>query len=595
MNKTININLANALFHIDENAYHKLQRYLEAVKRSFENTPGEDEIIADIEARVSELFADKQEDSRQVITEKIVDEVITIMGQPEDYMVDEDIFDDAPQQAKRSKKKASKKLYRDVDNKFVAGVSSGLGHYMGIDSLWIRLAWVLLVLLGMGSPILLYFLLWILVPEAKTTSEKIAMTGEPVNISNIEKKVTEGLHDVTDKIKEGFEGVKEGFGTATDKVKNADYSGVKNSSKTFFDTIGDLILFLFKIFGKFIGILLIIIGASTIIGLFVGLISAGVADMFHLPGLDIVDLLNTTSTPVWLVSILAFFAVGIPFFFLFYLGLKILVTNLKSIGNIAKYSLLGLWIISVITLIVLGVKQAAEFAYTGTSSEKKELYINTADTLKISMKDSEYYENGNSYMHIGDVDVFIDDNGKKTLVFDDVRFNIKHSKDSTASIRVRKEARGNSYESASSRAKNSSYNYQLNDNHLVLNSFLTTDSKNKFRDQEVFSSVYIPTGTILKLDNSTRRHIGGNTSTDQDIYRREISEYLWKMGEDGELKCLNCENEDDFDDEDIDIDDVNGHIKIDEDGIDIDIKGEDGEEFKMKIDEDGVNIKTNNN
>ncbi|HAI43148.1 MAG TPA: hypothetical protein DCM40_36145, partial [Maribacter sp.] len=87
MNKTVNINLANMLFHIDEEAYNIMRRYLESVKRSFANTPGSDEIIADIEARIAELFHDKLENERQVITKKEVDEVIAIMGQPEDYMV----------------------------------------------------------------------------------------------------------------------------------------------------------------------------------------------------------------------------------------------------------------------------------------------------------------------------------------------------------------------------------------------------------------------------------------------------------------------------------------------------------------------------
>ncbi|MEX0275272.1 MAG: hypothetical protein AB3N16_12935, partial [Flavobacteriaceae bacterium] len=92
MNKTVNINLANMLFHMDENAYNKMQRYLEAIKRSFANTPGSDEILADIEARIAELFTEKMENERQVITLKEVDAIITIMGQPEDYQVDEDIF-----------------------------------------------------------------------------------------------------------------------------------------------------------------------------------------------------------------------------------------------------------------------------------------------------------------------------------------------------------------------------------------------------------------------------------------------------------------------------------------------------------------------
>ena len=166
MNKTVNINLAGVFFHIDENAYAKLQRYLSAIKRSFEGVTGEDEIIADIEARISELFSSKIQDARQVISLKELDEVIAVMGQPEDYMVDDDIFDDAPasNKSKRSSSSSSgngKKLYRDTENAYIGGVSSGLGHYFGIDSLWIRLGWVFLVLVGFGSPILIYILLWI--------------------------------------------------------------------------------------------------------------------------------------------------------------------------------------------------------------------------------------------------------------------------------------------------------------------------------------------------------------------------------------------------------------------------------------------------
>ncbi|MEL6304508.1 MAG: PspC domain-containing protein, partial [Bacteroidota bacterium] len=219
MNKTVNINLANSLFHIDDDAYNKLKRYLESVKRSFSGTAGSDEIIADIEARIAELFLEKMENERQVITHKEVDEVIQVMGQPEDYMVDEDIFEDQPT-AKKVNDKKVKKLYRDMDQKYIGGVCSGLEYYLGIDALWIRLIFILLAVFT-GFGLIAYILLWILVPEANTTSQKLDMTGEPINISNIERKVKEGFDDVAE------------------KVKNVDYekvgTKVKSGSKTFFD------------------------------------------------------------------------------------------------------------------------------------------------------------------------------------------------------------------------------------------------------------------------------------------------------------------------------------------------------------------------
>jgi hypothetical protein len=100
MNKTVNINLGGLIFHIDENAYLKLQNYLNAVRRSFAGASGEDEIIADIENRIAELFSQKLKHDKQVVSLKEIDEVIVVMGQPEDYMVDEDIFEEEPNQKK---------------------------------------------------------------------------------------------------------------------------------------------------------------------------------------------------------------------------------------------------------------------------------------------------------------------------------------------------------------------------------------------------------------------------------------------------------------------------------------------------------------
>ena len=101
MNKTVNINLAGIFFHIDEDAYLKLQRYLEAIKRSFTDSQGRSEIIADIESRIAELFSERVQHDKQVIRLKEVDEIIAIMGQPEDYLVDDEIFEDDPKTSYR--------------------------------------------------------------------------------------------------------------------------------------------------------------------------------------------------------------------------------------------------------------------------------------------------------------------------------------------------------------------------------------------------------------------------------------------------------------------------------------------------------------
>jgi hypothetical protein len=143
MNKTVSINISGQYFHIDENAYQKLRNYLSAIKKSLQDSQGEDEIMADIESRIAELFSEKIQNNQQVISIEDVDDMIAILGQPEDFKIDQDIFG---QEGTASASETQKRqLFRDIDNAYIGGVSSGLGHYFGTDPLWIRLIWILLV------------------------------------------------------------------------------------------------------------------------------------------------------------------------------------------------------------------------------------------------------------------------------------------------------------------------------------------------------------------------------------------------------------------------------------------------------------------
>src|SRR5210317_355152 len=120
MNKTININLGGIFFHIDELAYKKLRLYLDAIKRSLSDDPqGRDEILNDIELRIGELLSERIKDARQVVNENDIDEITKIMGKPEDYMVDEEMFEDNPNYRQKSN---GKRLFRDPDDRFLGGV-----------------------------------------------------------------------------------------------------------------------------------------------------------------------------------------------------------------------------------------------------------------------------------------------------------------------------------------------------------------------------------------------------------------------------------------------------------------------------------------
>ncbi len=610
MNKTVNINLAGIFFHIDEDAYSKLQRYLEAIKRSFTDSQGRSEIISDIEARIAELFTERVKHDKQVIGIKEVDEVITIMGQPEDYLVDDEIFEDEPSTKQRRPSSNHRKFFRDTDNSYVGGVSSGLGHYFGIDALWIRIAWLLLIF-GAGTGIILYIILWILIPEAVSTSDKITMTGKPVNISNIEKKIRDGFQNASENVgthldKAGNK-IKEGIGNASDSisegVKNVDFNKqgnrIKSSSKTFFDTIADVIMFFLKLFAKFIGVILIITGASTIIGLFAGFLTLGLVDSIHFPGVDWLDIVNSTGIPIWGMSIILFFFFGIMAFFVLYLGLKILINNLKSIGVFAKSALLGVWLICLVSLIVLATKHGMSYKEEGAFiTTQKYDTIKANDTLVITMKGNDYFSErfrrSYGYRH------GFSENGDRVTYSQDIRISIKSTRDSVAKVKVTKTARGSDYEVAKNRAEGISYDYTLTDNVLELNNYFLISNDEPFKDQEIVITVYLPNGVTIFPDKSVHHY---------HIYRGLLSKvqegYYYKLDNDS-LDCINCPEEDIEDEDDefkvrVDLNGDTSKLKINEDGLEAktdnleltiennSVKAE-GENVDVKIDDDGIEI-----
>lgn len=606
MNKTVNINLAGIFFHIDENAYLKLQRYLEAIRRSFTDSQGQSEIISDIEARIAELFSERVKHDKQVIGNKEVDEVISIMGQPEDYLVDDEIFEDEPKESYKRKSTPSKKLFRDTDNSYIGGVSSGLGHYLGIDAVWIRLIWILLTLASGGTFVLIYILFWILVPEALTTADKLTMTGEPVNISNIEKKIKDGFDSVSETVTDVAKNVSDSVSGAaknvSDAAKNVDLkkqsSNIKSSSRTFFDTIGDIIMFLFTVFAKFIGIILMITGIGALIALIIGLFSVGVTNIIHIPGLDLIDVINAGETPLWLVSLLCFFLVGIPFFFLFYLGLKILINNLKSIGKIAKFTLLGVWLISIVGLIIIGIRQASEHAFDASVSNKKELFVTTNDTLNVKMVGNDNY-NKNIERRYNMFKLVYNENDEKIIYSSDLKIIVRSTTDSLAKINIEKNAEGRDYQTAKERAQEINYNFELVGNELRLDSYLTTDFNNKFRDQKIEVILYLPENMIVKFNNNAKSYLSNNWSNNSIVSYDQANHFLKVITDD--VECLDCPVETDWeidnDEDGININEDGLKIKVDSNIVSIDKNGikANSSEVKVKIDNNGIQIKSDDN
>jgi phage shock protein PspC (stress-responsive transcriptional regulator) len=573
MNKTVNINLGGMFFHIDEDAYQKLTRYFDAIKRSLSKSSGQEEIIKDIEMRVSELLTEKQKTEKHVVTIREVDEVITVMGQPEDYIIEED----GPTTTSNndfSAPRTTKKLYRDKENGMIGGVATGLGHYFGIDAVWLKIMFLIFVFAGFGTGILAYIILWIVTPEAITTSEKLEMTGEPVTISNIEKKV------------------REEFDSVSGKIKNADYdkfgNQVKSGAEKLGSGLGDFIMTVFKIFAKFLGVVLIMGGLTMLVMLFIGVFTLGTSSSIDFPWQTFIEAGNFTDYPVWTFGLIMFLAVGIPFFFLAILGFKLLAPNMKLLGNIAKYTLLALWLIAVSLAISIGVKQATAYAVNGRSVQKETINFKPTDTLYIKFKHNDYFaknvDDRNNFM------ITQDSLNNNIIYSNDVSIRIEKSEEKYAYIQIEKEAKGKTLSEAKKRAEAIKYNYKIVGNQLIFDNYLITDLKNKFRDQEIEITLFLPKGTLLKPDDSMSNY--DRTDGDFFLWHPDSNNDVFKVEED-KIRCLNCPEDYNDDSDEYDNDETN--VTINEDGVTIEsdsvIKTK--KNFKeLKINKDGIIIKT---
>jgi phage shock protein PspC (stress-responsive transcriptional regulator) len=569
MNKTVNINLGGMFFHIDEDAYQKLTRYFDAIKRSLSKSSGQEEIIKDIEMRVSELLTEKQKTEKHVVTIREVDEVIVVMGQPEDYIIEED----GPSTTNNdfSTPRTTKKLYRDKENGMIGGVATGLGHYFGIDAVWLKIMFLIFVFAGFGTGILAYIILWIVTPEAVTTSEKLEMTGEPVTISNIEKKV------------------REEFDSVSGKIKNADYdkfgNQVKSGAEKLGSGLGDFIMTVFKIFAKFLGVILIMGGLTMLVMLFIGVFTLGTSSSIDFPWQSFIEAGNFTDYPVWTFGLIMFLAVGIPFFFLAILGFKLLAPNMKLLGNIAKYTLLALWLIAVSLAISIGIKQATAYAVNGRSVQKETFNIKPTDTLLIKFKHNDYFakdvDDRNNFM------ITQDSLNNNIIYSNDVSIRIEKSDEKYAYIQIEKEAKGKTLSEAKKRADAIRYNYKIIGNQLIFDNYLITDLKNKFRDQEIEITLFLPKGTLLKPDESMSNY--DRTDGDFFLWHPDSSNEVFKV-EDNKIRCINCPedyNEDENDNE--------TNVTINEDGVSIESDSivKTKKNFKeLKINKDGIIIKT---
>ena len=550
MNKATNIHLAQTLFSIDEIAYNRLKKYLDQLERLFKNTEGAKDILEDIEARIAELFTDLKKDERYVISVEDVEKVIDTLGTPED-LAGEDAEQDSPSPSQ------PKKLFRDPDDRFIGGVAGGLSHYIGLDSVWIRLILLILFFSSVGGVVLVYILLWILVPEAKTTAEKLMMKGEPVNVSNIKKKIKEELDQVSE------------------KVKDVDYenmgSQLKKKSKDFSDFLLSVAKGIVKILTLLIGVFMLFIAGMVLLGLFISAIIGSVFSAM-IPH-ELIQFGLSLNLPLFVLGFFALLIVGIPFVFLFMLGLQLLAQNKSIMSRMTKLILLGLWILALITLLVFGIVETKSFAISAKQNSIEMLDQQTADTLKVYLNDDhKQTETVTVFNHF----TLIEDEDENQYRLDrNVRININQNNANTIELSVEKNARGWQQKQAIQNAEAIDYKYDYFDHQLILDGFWLSPIENKTHPENVRLNLLIPQGQYVYLDQDLGKHLSSQIENDQDFYRKRIAGHLWKM-ENNTLICQDCEH-------------IEGTVRFDDEQFNINIKDDDST-LELNIDETGVAI-----
>ncbi|MCT4591092.1 MAG: PspC domain-containing protein [Carboxylicivirga sp.] len=200
MKKTVTINISGHMFYIDEDAYSRLRSYLDKIESTFRSQESGDEIISDIENRVAEIFNEQINRETGVVTMEMVEDVIATMGEPEQ-------FEDGEQNNERKSPssnalihvKPNRRFYRDIDNRILGGVCSGIAAYFDIDVLLVRIIVAILTILTSGGVALIYLILWIAVQPARTTAQKLQMRGQRITIENIERSIRDEYEEVRKK------------------------------------------------------------------------------------------------------------------------------------------------------------------------------------------------------------------------------------------------------------------------------------------------------------------------------------------------------------------------------------------------------------
>ncbi|TAJ15127.1 PspC domain-containing protein [Marinilabiliaceae bacterium JC017] len=484
MNKTIHISLCGFAFQIEEEAYQRLQDYLNKIKVRLGHDDEADEIISDIEARIAELFKSDFKSPTETITLKAVEEIIKTVGEPAD-IVDDEAEDEASSQQATETRSTSESgshrhtLYRDVDNRIIAGVCSGLAAYFNVDPLVLRIIFFLSIWIFAGFPIIAYIFLWIAMPKALTLAQKIEMRG-PVSY-----KETGGENNT---VSQHIQKIKHS------KSYKTMHQNINKTSDTMAVALNKTVSFIGGVIGigiilaSFLALIALVIFFTFSQSLF-GLIMTDGYFISELP----MRLLNTGDITMGTIGILLM--VGIPLLALFYLGLK-LTFRISTKGPALGLTGLFLWLAGIVMVAYTSVHVLKSYENTASHIEEKALIPSGSPTI--------YLEIPNNMPPAGD--------HKRIMRMEDITLysldgqlmiegkpEIRITRGDDFKMLIEKRARGANKEDASRNARYTEYFWQQKDSVIQLDRYFSIGDQALIRNQKVYITIEIPENKKLEV------------------------------------------------------------------------------------------------
>lgn len=602
MKKNISINISGIIFHIEEDGYDMLKSYLDAINKYFSSYEDSEEIVADIEGRIAEIFLGKLKDDKQVISKTDIEALIQTMGQVADFEAmetEEDHASSAKQEEPKAKKQKTKaktkatnngrrKWERDTQRQLIGGVSAGLAHYFNTDPIWIRGGFILLFLAG-GISVLLYPILWIALPGNDSIPENdavrklyrdpddrviggvsgglakyfrtdpllfrvlfiiFAFGGFGILTYIVLWIITPKANSLTDKMQMEGEKVTIENINSTIKKKKKEELNPKGEN-----TFTKVILFPFRLIGRiFSGLgraiaplmLFLVAAIRVFVGGIISLVGVSVMFSFLVTAGVLFGFYNGDWF-MWDPELTYFpyevFRNTIPgigvLFLLAVIFIPFLYLFMAGLTIIAKRRVMTTSFgWSVLGIWVISIIGSFAILPNVVRDFREEGVYRETDQLSISAD--------TLVIDVAYVDYdyysFYDDRDDRRYDFDSefADLDIRASEDGAFSLEKRFRARGRNPRIAEENAQEVTYNYSIEGSTITFDSDITFPRTAKFYFQEVDADLFIPVNQPFKIERNARGLIRYFRGSSSWW---EISRNTWMFDENSQLICLTCEIE----------------------------------------------------